>query len=227
MQNSEIKMKKICANVFQISELSEAAKQVARQNWIENNNDGDWYSSVYEDAADIADLMGIDIRTRIVKLHGGQYRYDAINIGFSGFSCQGDGAHFQGTYRYAKNAAKAVREYAPLDEELHRIVDALQAVQRTAFYGITASVKHSGHYSHQYCTDIDVSMTEDRYGNDRWPCEDVEDTVTELLRDFMQWIYGELQTAYEHFTSDEAIDERLTEEGCYFAKDGKETIAIH
>ena len=173
----------------------------------DNGLDYDWWDSVYEDAAQIAKILGIDLRQKPVKLMGGGTRYDPC-IQFSGFSSQGDGACFEGTYAYAKGAAKAVRDYAPVDKELHAIADGLQAVQRRAFYRITAGVCHRGHYSHEMCTDIDVEYTSE------------DETVKELLRDFMRWIYRTLEKEYEYLTSDESVDENIRCNEYEFDEDG-------
>ena len=113
-------MRVLTQPVFHLSEISESAKENARNWYRQSAFDNDWFDAVYEDAANIADIIGIDIRNRKVSLGNGTTRYDGINIGFSGFWSQGDGAHFEGQYSYAKGASKEIREYAPKDEELHR-----------------------------------------------------------------------------------------------------------
>lgn len=52
--------------------------------------------------------------------------------------------------------AALIREYAPQDTELHRIADALQAIQRRNFYQLRADASHRGHYYHEYCMAISV-----------------------------------------------------------------------
>ena len=187
--------------VYPFAELTDDAKQTALEQLADINVDHEWWYD-FEDKKEVAKLMGIDID----------------NIYFSGFSSQGDGACFEGNYAYNKNSVKLVMDYAPLDTELHRIVKALQAVQKTAFYGITASVNQSGHYSHKYCTDISVDMPES-IGQEKFT--EIEDTVVELLRDYMDWIYKQLQTEYEYLTSEEAIIETIEANDYEFTADGK------
>lgn len=212
--------------IYQFGELSEAGKEVARNGYRANGMDYQWYDCVYEEAANIADILGIDIRTRKVSFRDSTTRYDGINIGFTGFSSQGDGAHFQGSYSYAKGAPKAIREYAPLDTVLHRFADKLQALQKKNFYGIQASVVHRGHYSHEYCTLIDVSMKDDRYGNQRYPSCTVEEDVTVILRDFMRWIYIALEKEHDFQMSDESVEGQLTNSNIEFTEAGKRTVYI-
>jgi len=218
-------MRKICQFVFIFTELREAAKEKARQWFREASMHDEWWDSVYEDAANIADILGIDLRTRKVSFKNGTTRYDEINILFSGFSCQGDGAQFNGNYRYAKGATKRIREYAPEDVELHRIADSLQALQRKHFYAIKASVKHDGHYSHQYCTNIDVTIADPRYG-DRYPSIELDKEIKVLLRDFMQWIYRTLENEHDLLNSDESIDDQIINGGYEFTAKGTRKVMI-
>lgn len=183
--------RQICKTVYKFEELSDAAKKKAIEHWNEHGLDYEWWDAVYEDAKEIGKLMGITI----------------TDIYFSGFSSQGDGACFEGSYEYAKGSIKAVKDYAPKDENLHSIVRDLQNIQRRSFYGLSASVKQSGHYSHEYCTDISV------YDNrDNAPYEvdsQTEEALADTLRDFMRWIYRQLEKEYDWLTSDEQVSETL------------------
>lgn len=220
-------MRTIINKVFPLSELSDAAKEAARNWYRQYAMDDNWYDSVYEDAANIADILGIEIRNRTVAFRNGNTRYDGINIMFSGFSSQGDGAQFVGKYRYSKGSAKAIRDYAPLDTELHRIADELQAIQCKHFFGIKATVEHSGHYQHEYCTDIDVKIADDRHGNYRYMRQNAREDVVLLLRDFMRWIYRALEKEYDHLNEAETVDEMIKENGFEFTEDGSRSISIH
>ncbi|MDD5056585.1 MAG: hypothetical protein PHQ60_02330 [Sideroxydans sp.] len=219
-------MRTLCKPVFNFSELSEAAKEKARAWYRETSASDQWYESVYEDVANIADILGIDIRNRKVSYRNGTTSYDGINIGFSGFSSQGDGAHFEGRYSYVRGAAKEIREYPSQDADLHRIADELQAIQRKNFYGITANVKHSGHYQHENCTNIEVEITDDRHGNQRYVSIEVHEQVEEVLRNFMRWIYRSLEKEYDFFVSNEAVDENIAMNGYEFSSNGDRSIAI-
>lgn len=173
--------------VYSFDELSDAAKDNVRY-WL---NDGDNFGAecVIDDAKCMAALMGIEIS----------------NIYYSGFSSQGDGACFEGSYSYKQGAAKAIKSEAPQDAVLHRIAEGLQAIQRKHFYKLHASIKHSGHYYHEYCTQISVYKNND-YSDDDAPAN-VAETVSDLLRDFMRWIYKQLEADYEYQLSDETVSE--------------------
>jgi hypothetical protein len=193
------------SEVFKFEELSEGAKECARAWWRECDAcDNFWSESVIEDAMECAKIIGIDLRQRPVKLMGGGTRGEPA-IYYSGFASQGDGACFEGTYSYAKGAAKAIRQHAPQDTVLHGIADALQAIQRRAFYRLNGCVKQSGHYMHSGCTRIEV--TDDITGND--VAESVRQDIADALREFMDWIYHQLKSQWDYHNSDEQVDENI------------------
>ena len=148
--------KVIETTVYRLDELSEAAKDNARAWYREGGFDYDWYDAVYEDFRRIADILGIRIKTRTVRLMGGGVRQEPC-IWFTGFWSQGDGAAFEGHYSYRKGTAAEIRTYAPKDVELHRIADALHQAQRRNFYQLTAEATHRGRYYHEYCMAISVT----------------------------------------------------------------------
>ena len=177
--------------VYKFDELEESAKDRALDKLYDINTNGDfWYECTIDDAKEIGKLIGIDI----------------TNIYFSGFSSQGDGACFEGHYSYQKGGYKALKDYAPQDTELHRIALELQTLQRKRFYKVLCSVKHSGHYSHKYCTEIKVYNSQ--YESE-WVDAKTKEEFSEVLRDFMEWIYLQLKKEYEYQTSKEAIIEAI------------------
>ncbi len=199
--------------VYAYEELSDEAKSKV-QSWWSNDLD---YDCIYEDAATIADLFGLDIRQTRKTLMNGGHRYDPT-IYWSGFWSQGDGASFEGTYKYKKGALKAVKAYC-WDAEVHRIVNGLQDVQRRHFYKLTARMGRgagSNFYSHSNTMSVDVSHYDDEYRD----IGDAEEEVTQLMRDFADWIYSWLQAEYEYQSSDQAVAEACESNGYEFYEDG-------
>jgi hypothetical protein len=184
---------------YSFNELPEDTQEKAIEGLYDLNTHYDWWENVYEDAKTIAALMGIDI----------------TNIYFSGFSSQGDGACFEGSYEYKKGSVKAIKEYAPVDKELHRIAEAFQDIQRPNFYQVTSTIKHSGHYYHQHCTDISTGRLDDVAWTDA-----AEDDMPEVLRDFMHWIYRTLEKEHEYLTGEEAIKETIEANAYEFTENG-------
>lgn len=202
-------------HTYTFEQLSENAKNVAREWWQSGDYQNMDAEFVFEDAATIADMFGLDIRqTRKTRMDNSHF--SAPTIYYSGFCSQGDGACFEGKYRYKKGGLKAVKEYAPLDAELHKIVQALQDVQKQHFYKLEAETKHSGHYYHSGCMRVEVGHIDDN-------CRDIgnaEDDVKELLREFADWIYSRLESEYKYQNSTEVIDENIINNECLFNEDG-------
>jgi hypothetical protein len=204
--------------VYKFDELSESAKDKARDWYRGFDSDFD-NEFVFDDAVRVGALMGIEIATRSVRLYGGGFGTSPV-IYYSGFSSQGDGACFEGSYRYVKGALKALRKEigseSKGDKELLRIATALQAIQRKAFYGLTATMSHRGHYYHSGCMAVSV---EDRTGYEVGG--DFEETIVQLMRDFADWIYNQLEAEYWFRQSDAQVDESIRANEYTFDEDGK------
>lgn len=201
---------------YHFDNLSDTAKECARD-WYRQSSYGDtfWSENVIEDAANVADLLGINLRTRAAKLMNGSTRMEPA-IYWSGFSSQGDGACFEGNYSYRKGASKAIRDFAPQDTELHAIADELQAIQRRHFYRLDAVVRHTGHYSHAHSTTIEVFDREDNYRD----IGDADERIADALRDFMHWIYRLLEKEWDYQNADEQVDENIRANEYEFDENG-------
>jgi hypothetical protein len=184
--------------VYSYDKLPEDTKQKALENLYDINVDySDWYD--LEDFIEVGKCLGITV--------------DKVYC--SGFSSQGDGACFEGFYQYRKQSVKAIKSFAPQDTELHRIAQGLQDLQRTAFYQLCASVKHRGHYYHEFCTEITVETQDNGYAT-----ADQESELSDLLRDYMRWIYRQLNAEYDYCTSREAIEETIACNSYEFDENG-------
>ncbi|MES2727569.1 MAG: antitoxin of toxin-antitoxin stability system [Bacteroidota bacterium] len=192
----------IRTKIYKFEELSADAQRKVIEDNYDINTDYEWYDCVYEDAKEIGKIIGLDID----------------KIYFSGFSSQGDGACFKGSYSYQKECVKKIKEYAPIDEKLHSIAERLYNIQKENFYKISATIKQSGHYYHEYCTAINVYKDGDFMYFDG--ADKVEEEITDCLRDFMRWIYKTLDAEYEYLTSEDAIRETLEANEYEFTKDG-------
>lgn len=185
-------------DVLQFNELSAAAKEKARQWYREASAHDEWWDCTFDDAKSIGALMGIT----------------DIEIGFSGFWSQGDGAHFTGTFGYAKGCAKAVADWAPLDTELHAIARDWQALQARHFYRLNGTIVRTGHYQHSGCTGFEVFRGED------YADVDAESAVIDVMRAFMNWIYAQLEKQYSWQNADEQVDETILANEYEFLADG-------
>lgn len=202
--------------VYQFRELSDPAKEKARSWYRETAIDPDWYDFVYADFETICGILGVCLKTNTIPLVGGGTRQKS-NIYFRGFWSQGDGACFEGVYRYERQAPVKIRHHAPQDASLHRIADALQAVQHRNFYQLRAEISHRGFYTHEHSMAISVER-DSPTGQDM--SANAEDIVTEALRDLARWLYAQLEREYDFQTSDEAVDEAISANAYTFTETG-------
>lgn len=188
-------MKTIEIKLYKFDELSEAAQDKAIEHLYDINVDFEWWDSTYDCIIETGACIGIDID----------------KIYFSGFYSQGDGACFEGEYRYNN---KPIENFNT-DKDLERIIKGLKELQKRSFYQLGARVKQSGHYMHENCTRIET------WHNQRDITLKEEEDLEELLRDFMRWIYRTLEQEYEYLTSKEAIIETIRANDYDFTVDGK------
>jgi hypothetical protein len=207
----------ICTTVYQFPELSDVAKEKARSWYRELGPHDDWWDAVYEDFERICDILGVRLKTTPVRLMGGGMRAKPC-IWFSGFWSQGDGACFEAYLSHTKGAAARIRDYAPQDATLHGIADRLQAIQRHNFYQLAAEVSHRGRYYHEYCMSVDVTRDSPTW---QPPTQDAEEIVTEAIRDLARWLYRQLQSEYDHLTSDESVEDGIIANEYTFTEEGR------
>lgn len=201
--------------VYQFDELSDEAKEKARE-WYRQGNcdDSFWSECTIDDAKEIGKLLGMDID----------------KVYFSCFWSQVDGACFEGTWRAGDIKLEKLKEYAPQDKELHRIGEQLAELAvkyPDGYFG----VKHRGHYSHSGCTSFDVELPnakedELEYDSPEFKLLQVEigedeETLIELARDFMNWIYKALEQEWDYQNSDEQVDETIRANEYEFLESGE------
>jgi len=221
-------MRVIESAVYQFDELSDSAKERARA-WYRDASAGDSFfaESVIENAATVAALLGLDVRQRPVKLMGGGTRREPA-LYWKGFWSQGDGACCEGEWRADAVKLAELKDYAPKEAELHRIADEFARIA-TEWPDARFTVQHRGHHYHEHCTSFDFAgfVREDADGSlrDLTPAEEdsassAEEDLTEAARDFMRWIYSQLQTEYEYQNADEQVDESILANAYEFDEEG-------
>ena len=165
---------------YGIEELEGRAKENALD-WLREGLDYDWWDFAFEYAKKCASILGIEID----------------DIYFSGFYSQGDGACFNGRFSYAKGWKKALKMYAPIDRELVRMAQELQAIQAPYFYNLSGAIDCNERYN--------------------MPVED----LSQVFTDFAHWIYRSLEKEYEWLTSEEQLIETAKANGYAFDSDGR------
>ena len=199
------------AESFAFDDLGAKAKEHAlkryRDWWVQD----DWWNNVYEDAAHMAELLGISIDEK----HG-------LAIYFSGFWSQGDGASFMGTYRPRADAYDALRMHTD-DETLVNLAERLTVLNvgwmlTPDVIGVRAGIRiSSSRYCHSASMNVEIDFLTLRGG------VEVDDDSTELtacMREFADWIYKQLEAEHEYLTSDEFLTEQFCDGETKFDEDG-------
>ena len=202
-----------CKTVYFFNELSDRAKETARD-WYRNGAlDYDWWDCTFDDAKTCLALLGFTVD----------------KIFFSGFSSQGDGACFEGSWSAADVKPGEIQKHAPSDTELHRIESELRA-PALAFPNASLAVKQRGHYNHEHCTafttDLGIDRDDEEHSAEEWDAisakdREHEEALEELSRDAMRWIYRQLENEHDYLNSDEQVDELIEGNEYEFTEEGR------
>ena len=184
------------------------------------NVEYDWWDSVYDNFQQICEIIGIELNTD--------------EPSFTGFWSQGDGASFTGYYRayaavrgdhdYYETAPAKIREYAPEDEELHRIADELCMLSRV-YFPVYIRITRLGRSSYVHEQTMDCYVEPMGGDPDNWDEEVhayVQEQGTLLMRDLARWLYCTLEKEYDYLTSDEVVWESIQANELCETHNGKE-----
>lgn len=215
--------------LFNFEELSDKAKAKARDWWRESSFHDEWWDATYEDAVRCAAILGIEIAERRQPWRNITTGKEGVSISpaifFSGFWSQGDGACFEGSYAFKADAAKAIRDHAPVDEKLHAIADDLATLPYGEGWG--ARIKTSGRSS--FLSDSDVSVEfDDAALRESGATDDLpqaeftagEKLITQAMRAFADWLYRQLEEEYDYQNADEQVDDSIIANEYEFEEDG-------
>lgn len=205
--------------LYTFDELSESAKERARDWWREGmQSPDDWQAdSVIDDAARLFDMIGLNIRTRPVKLMGGGTRNEPDVYWSLG---RDRGLSFKGSYSYRKGGLQALAAEAPKGDgkvyesnnEINAIAETLQAIQKRNFYQVQASSAHQRHYG----IDVDIERADGK------PISEADiDATREALDGLADWLLSSLEREWEYQNSNEAIDETIRANEYEFTEDGR------
>jgi hypothetical protein len=227
-------MKTITIQAYTFDELSDSAKQKARDWFREASAGDDWWSeSAIDEAVEQGQLLGIDFDLQPRKNMKGEPLPGKPKIWWSGFYSQGDGACFEGTWRASQVKADKVADgwgEDPATTEIKRIASEFERIAR-AYPESSFHVTHRDCYCHEHSVDFDFQFPDDNEGED-WP-EDKRkeydktcDDLKEAARDFMRWIYRQLEKEYGYRNSDECVDEDIRANEYLFTEEGKRSTVL-
>lgn len=205
-------MKTIQLELFTFDELSEDAKTKAIESERNSENLEYFYSGEVEHFKDCLAFIG----------------FTDVDISFSGFYSQGDGASFTADYDSSLIDLEGLkRNDTRLFDLMARNDSVFGASGLTSDNIITATIKRiSHHYSHENTVTVDdIEINGCGWGDN--DCDkiniaynDLENYLTSLKNDLCHIIYSSLEAEYEYQTSDEYIAEILTINDYYFLADG-------
>lgn len=203
--------------VYRYDELSDAAKERAKQWWAEANTGDNFFAeSVTEDFATLAGFCGWDINQRPVKLMGGGTRYEPA-VYWSGFCSQGDGACFEGSWSAQRVSVTKLRQYAPKNRDLLLIARTFRNIAHRERMA-TGSSQHRGHYYHEHCTVLDLQSNRER--QDRPDFAETVEAWREASRDLMRWYYRALEREYEYQFNGDGFEETMRANEYEFTEKG-------
>jgi len=202
-------MKTLTFNAYTFSELSDAAKEFARD-WFRQSSgfDADY---VTNDAKQIGAMLGLS----------------EMQIFWTGCSSQGDGACFSARWQSSAVKIGGVKDYAPQDKELHRIAAEFERISG-AFQFSSFTVQHRGHYYHENCTEFAMSITDSQDNEIETPAAiQAEKDLIVAAKDFMRWIYRTLEKEYTWQNEDEQVDENISCNDYLFTETGRRTVVLN
>ncbi|MBQ3569564.1 MAG: hypothetical protein IJA20_02700 [Methanocorpusculum sp.] len=210
-------MREVTIKLYQYGELSEEAKERAREWFLSDYPEYGWWEFVYEDVDVLARNISLIIKPHTSRNMRGE------TIAKPGFNFDLDRQEliYQGYYVYDKTwKDKCRHEYSKdvfkrdsaLSKFLRAWEEKILALQKPAFYGITIDVDC------QRSINIDVHNVYDR---------EITDTqlrqVEELIELFNDHVLDMLQREYDYITSEAYAEEMIIANAYEFTEDG--TIA--
>jgi hypothetical protein len=221
--------------LYTYSELSDKAKERARD-WYREVGAGDpfYIEHVTEDFHETLKALGFDVMQRRGNyLDPRDPRAVRSTVEWSGFSSQGDGASFSGTWRASDCDPVALLEDRPQvfatpngenatskeNVELHRITSEILECKK-------AGLSHACIESRRFHMSLNGTGWDDQPDTataDEWEdhCEVTEARFIEACRDLAHAFYKALEAEYEYQNADEQVAESIEANGYEFTEDGE------
>lgn len=214
--------------VYYFDELSENAKDKARDWYREGNLDYEWWDSVYEMVEQAGKYLGIDVNQNPIKLMNGKTRL-APSIWFNGFYSKSSGSAYDAVWRASDVKSKALKTDFTTDIKLHRLADKFS---RIALSNPEISARVNSRRDTSITVNVELGETADEriseleYKSSEWHTQnaldgELRDALTEALNDFNHWIYQSLEKEYEWLNADEQVDESIRCNEYEFTQEGK------
>lgn len=187
-------------DVYTFEELSPEAKEKALEKFRNINVEHDWYEFTID-----------DWRGKLSEAGWGNL--EAIEISFSGFWSQGDGASFTVKKMYDDNVLKLIDTY--------KLVEKYSLLKEAEY--LEGSITRRGMYSHESSTIIEINGDPKEgvdYDEFHKQLSGLEKDLKEIMVNLNHDIYKELEKEYENAISDEAVRDAILINEYEFLEDG-------
>lgn len=196
--------KEIKVMVYSYKELDQKAKLKVRE-WFKNNGnypEDDWYTAIIEDQTERLEELG----------------YEDIDICFSGFYSQGDGASFTGKV----NLEKWIEKNQPDSNLLPIVKNSMlwlddNRIVRDRHHGYYHEKTTTVHTSFSYSTEF-TGVVEDALLKQ---IDSLDEDILKQHREINRKIYSQLEKEYDRLHSDEVVEELIIENKYQFLEDGR------
>lgn len=190
-------MKTKTINLYEFNELSEAAKEKARNWWRECSvGDSFWSERILDETKEQASFMGFDVE----------------KILWSGFYYTGDGACFIGRWNANDlNPEEVAYGWGECDStsKIKQIAEMFEKFSK-CYPELQVKISHNNHYCHEMSVDYDFYFFDQETGEEKdYPEDFSERAFKETCVDLFKWIYRQLEKEYEYQNSNECVDESI------------------
>ena len=191
----------ITRTLYNYNELSQQAQEKAIENLYNINVDHEWYDYTINNWKEKLEKIG----------------FEGVEIFFSGFSSQGDGACFDGYVSIDKiTQFTKDKEYKHLNYAIDKNLVEIE--------GINVKTSYANHYSHEKTRYFELTA---HYYNYNGKINRIENLIEKLEKEIENLrynlsceLYQELNKDYDYLTSKEAIIETIEANEYEFTKEG-------
>jgi len=208
---------------FKVNELSEDAKQeVLDRHRYRDVEDFEWWDCTYTDFEEDAKAKGFEIGTRTVKTTKDK-TYQELEIYFSGFCSQGDGASFAGTVDLDKYIRAHLEDLIKAGIDIFTLRKILNNEPSTSDWEAeTPIITQGGRYCHENTMDISFNWRGETPPEIDKAFTQMRDFILEDARDLAKELYKKLEAEHDYLTSDEVVIESLNANDEKFTRDGED-----
>lgn len=208
--------------VYQFEELSDEAKEKARDWFKEDGFDYDWWEDVYNIWEEKLTELEYDVTkvTREKNKKGEYYDKKEILINFSGFYSQGDGASFTGEV----DVVKWLKRF-PENKDYKRI---LKLIDSNFVYPTDSSIVRDRWHNYVHWNTTSLNMNWDMNGrlgtsasNVMKVLDEIEAAIFAEHQQLNKDIYTALEKEWDSLNSDEYVDETIMANEYEFTEEGK------